>query len=210
MDTYQVIRLPVGQLTSNCYLFFNRKTREGVIIDPGDDAEFITDKVRDNDFVVSAIIATHGHFDHIGGGLTLQLAYNVPLYIDKRDEFFLKDMRSTTIHFTNVDPGPPPQPTFIPSDIETFRLGDIEFTLIQVPGHTPGSVALYSKEAQCVFVGDIVFADGSTGEWRHKYGDRKVLFKSIEKILTLPDDTTVYSGHGEETTVKELKNYFGD
>lgn len=210
MDTYKVIQLPVGQLTSNCYLFFNTKTRQGVIIDPGDDAEFITDKVRDNDMSVSAVIATHGHFDHIGGGLTLQLAYTVPFYINKRDEFFLKDMRSTTIHFTNVDPGPPPQPTFIPSDTKSFSLDRIRFTIIHVPGHTPGSVALYSKEAGCVFVGDVVFADGSTGEWRHKYGNRKELFKSIEKLMKLPDDTIVYTGHGDATTIKELKTYFGD
>jgi len=208
-NVFAVIKLTVGQLQSNCFILYNTRNRDAIIIDPGDDGEYISDKLQTFELVPRAILLTHGHFDHLQAALTLQLAYNIPCYLNKKDYFFLKDMRSTALHYTKVDPGPPPQVLPL-ADSGICNILDFTIKIMPVPGHTPGSLAFYIPGADCVFVGDLVFSDGTTGEWRHKYGDRKVLHKSINTLLQLPEQTIVYTGHGEDSSILELMTYFGD
>ncbi len=145
--------LSVGQLKANCYLIFDDQTKEGIIIDPGDEADFIIQKIIDFDVKPLGIIATHCHFDHIMAVTELKLAFKIPFLAHKDDEFLLERMRKSAIHFTNLDPGPPPK---IDNYLETgnVRMGprgifdsdDEHFQklkIIETPGHTPGSVSIY-------------------------------------------------------------------
>ena len=199
-----VLKLQVGQLHSNCYIVKVSKA-DAVIIDPGDDAEFIIEKLQTAELTPLAILATHGHFDHIMAGFSLQAAFNIPFYIHKKDDFLLTRMRQTALHFHETDPGPPAIPTFFEEKTK-LRIGDSEIKIIETPGHTPGSVSF--RIGDNLFVGDLLFADGTIGEVTHSYSDREKDKKSIKKILKLDTDFVVYPGHGEEITVGELKDKF--
>lgn len=206
--TSQVFRIPVGQLQSNCYIY-EVGQQSAVIIDPGGDDQYIIENLLKSDLAPAAILATHGHFDHLLAGFSLQAAFNIPFYMHSSDKFLLTRMRHTAIHFKEVDPGPEPIITkFFDNKTREFVVIDTTLTIIQTPGHTPGSVSYYDKDRGVVFVGDLLFSDGSIGEVTHAYSSRPDTKASIAKILQLPDNTIVYSGHGEESTVLELKVKF--
>lgn len=191
-------RLPVGQMQSNCYLFWDEKTLETIIIDPGDTADFIIGKIQELELVPLAIIATHGHFDHVMAVLELKLAYNIPFYMHKEDEFLLDRMRDSAKHFVNFDPGPAPEVDIYLKDNSKLKIANCELVIVHTPGHTPGSVCLYSKKENTVFVGDLIFADGSTGRADFAYSDKAQMARSVEKVKKLPSGTIVYPGHGGE------------
>ena len=168
--------LVVGQMATNCYI------AGGIIIDPGDDAEYIMSHLKT---APTMIIATHGHFDHIMAAYALQLAFNIPFYIHEDDKFLLASMQSSANHFlgfTHVDP--PPKPS---------KIQNISF--IHTPGHTPGSICLYFKKEGVVFTGDTIFAGGAVGSTDHKYSNP--LSQSIKKFLALPPETKIFPGHGD-------------
>lgn len=177
--------LVVGQMATNCYIVGD------IIIDPGDDAEYIMSRL---DAKPRMIVATHGHFDHIMAAFALQRAYNIPFYIHKDDEFLLKNMRSSAKHFLGLpDVDPPPVPS---------RLQGISF--IHTPGHTPGSICL--KFGDELFVGDTLFAGGGIGRTDFSYSNKKDLEKSIHTILSFPKETKLFPGHGESFTISLWKS----
>jgi glyoxylase-like metal-dependent hydrolase (beta-lactamase superfamily II) len=204
----QIIRLPVGQLQSNCYIYQVGK-KSAVVIDPGDDDQYIIENLQKSELTPVAILATHGHFDHLLAGFSLQAAFNVPFYMHTADKFLLDRMRQTAIHFKEADPGPSPIVTkFFDDKTLELVIEDTTLIIITTPGHTPGSVSYFDKNNNVVFVGDLLFADGSIGEVTHAYSDRVKTKSSIKKIVGLPDETVVCAGHGEETSVAELKEQF--
>ncbi len=205
MNIPRVITLPVGQLRSNCYIYHTSPT-EALVVDPGDDSDFVNQKLLDLELTPQAILITHGHFDHVMGAFGVQSAFNCPVYIHQDDDFLLQRMRETAIHFTEVDPGPPPLITHYFSTEESITIGDLQVTLIKTPGHTPGSLSFYDSKNHVVFIGDIFFADGSTGGVDHSYSDKNTLRNSIIKISELPDDTMVYPGHGSSLSIRQYKN----
>lgn len=173
-------KLVVGQMATNCYLI------EDMIIDPGDDAEYIMSRLTKKP---KMIVATHGHFDHIMASYALQLAYNIPFYIHEEDTFLLSRMRSSARHFLGImDVDPPPKPT---------KISNLPF--IHTPGHTPGSICL--SIGNVLFVGDTIFADGSIGRTDFSYSSKKDLDNSIKKILSHPSGTRLLPGHGNETRI---------
>lgn len=194
--------LSVGQLATNCYLVSSGE--EAVIIDPGDDSDFIINKIRDWEITPKLILATHGHFDHVLAVNELKLAFNIPFYIHKDDKLLLKRMSKTAKYFTGFDPGPAPIPDGFLKASQIIKFGKESLKVIPTPGHTPGSVSFYGKAI--VFVGDLIFAAGGVGRTDLEGGDKHLLDKSIQKILKLPGITTIYSGHGEETSVREERN----
>ena len=101
--------LVVGQLQTNCYLVWDEKVGEGIIIDPGDDADYIINKLRDFNITPKAILATHGHFDHLLAVNELKLAFKIPFLLHQKDLPLLKHMRESTMHFTGADEGPSPK-----------------------------------------------------------------------------------------------------
>lgn len=193
--------LTVGQLQTNCYLVADRKTGKGIVIDPGDDAQLALQTIQDKNLKPVALVATHGHFDHLMAVLELQLALNIPFFIHQKDEFLVKRLRQTAQHFVGTDPGPAPKVDKFLDPANHLKFGKTQLQIIETPGHTPGGISLYSPKEAAIFVGDMLFADGGIGRTDYGYASLDDLQESIGKLLTLPGKTIVYPGHGPETTI---------
>ncbi len=202
-----IIILPVGQLSTNCYLVIDRKVKQCLIIDPGDDADYIQRVVADEGVKPLQIIATHAHFDHILAATELQLAYNIPFTLHKKDEFLLKRMQDSARYFTGVNAGPPPKISGYLKAKQMVRLGNTSFSIIETPGHTPGSITLYCRKEKLAFVGDLLFAEGGVGRTDFSYSSFNNLKRSIQKILKLSPGTLLLPGHGPQTTVSAERKY---
>lgn len=200
----KVIKLIVGQLQTNCYLFIDKG--QCLIIDPGDDADFIISTIRDLEVKPIGLLATHGHFDHLLSATELKLAFEIPFYLHKADLPILKRTESTAKYFTGLSVDPPPPVDKYLKKGQILRVGKGKLRVIETPGHTQGSIILKGKGI--VIVGDLIFAGGGVGRTDLPGGDSNLLNTSIKKILSLPKDTIIYSGHGEETTVEEEKKFF--
>lgn len=202
----KIKKFTIGQMASNCYVCWDN-TDEAVIIDPGDDANTISEFILTNQLTPRMIIATHGHFDHIMATLELKLAFNIPFYIHKDDLFLVNRMQETAIHYLGFDPGPNPTPDMFLKEDSEIKVGTSVYKIIKTGGHTPGSISLINKTAKVVFVGDLIFEDGSVGRIDFSYSDEEALEKSIRAILKLPGDYKVLSGHGEETDIASLSSF---
>ncbi len=194
--------LILGELKTNCYLLI-----EGdicMVIDPADSADFILEKIQRQNLKLTCLIATHGHFDHILCAGEIQLSYDVPLYIDKSDEFLVKRLNATAQHFLGYDPValPPKKSTYFPENDQDIVIEPFSFRLLHVPGHTPGSVALYFPREEVVFTGDTLFKE-AVGRTDLSYSNKEELKKSLLTLMKLPDETIVYPGHGDLTTIGE-------
>lgn len=199
----KIVKIEVGQLKANCYLLVDEKSSNSLIVDPGDDSEYINRIIIDKNTTPKAIIATHGHFDHIMAVFDLRAIHSIPFLMNSKDVFLLERMQSSAEYFTNISSSPPPR-------LDAFlEKGDIkidcfEFEIILTPGHTPGGVSLYFQKEKAVFVGDLVFANGYVGRTDFKYSSGSKLNDSILLIKKLPPETKVYSGHGDSFFVKDI------
>src|SRR3972149_4614038 len=156
--------LRVGSMQTNCYLISETNSRETIIVDPGDDAEFIIGKLEHARAKPQSIIATHGHFDHIMAAYELEVTYSIPFLIHQRDVFLVKRMGESAKHFlklASIDP--PPNVTATLAGGDQVNLGGFKLLVKETPGHTPGSISLYIKEAAVLLVGDLLFAGGGAG-----------------------------------------------
>lgn len=210
VDRLLIKKLSVGQLATNCYVIADIDAREALIVDPGDDADFIGSTLRDLDVQPQAIVSTHGHFDHILAAFEIQQAYKIPFYIHKRDQFLVERMRETASYFLRlevVDP-PPRIDGYLDKD-SRLPVGNYKLLVIETPGHTPGSVCIYSNEIKSMITGDTIFAAGGIGRTDFHYSDRTGLDKSIRNILDYPSETVLYPGHGAETIVFRERKIHG-
>lgn len=193
----------------NCYFYIDPKIRQGFIIDPGAEPERLYDIITRNGLEIKAILLTHGHFDHTGAVEFLHEKLNIPYYISRPGEQYLLNPSLNL----SAECGR----HIVLRDAQFYDDGDFislpdnpDFGLqvISTPGHTPDSVTLYSKADHAAFVGDTIFR-GSAGMTNFPGGNPRELYSSImSKILTLPDNTTLYSGHTPPTTVGwEKPNY---
>ncbi len=198
----RVTTFTVGQMATNCYLLIDPEIRECVIVDPGDDAEYISDKIVSLGLTPTHIVATHGHFDHIMAAFVLKINFGIPFLMNGLDRFLVDRMQSTAKHFLDivvVDPPPGIDMSIGQGDI--LDVGHIGVSILSLPGHTPGSIGLYEKKSGILLTGDTLFADGAVGRTDHEYADRGVLKTSVSKILRLPASTRLLPGHGEETSI---------
>lgn len=203
-----VTTLTVGQMAANCYIVSDPALHEGIIIDPGDDPEYISETLLRLKITPTRIIATHGHFDHIMGVLALSLGFTIPFFIHKEDMFLVSRMAETAKHFLGipvVDPAPMIDGTLGQGDV--VQVGGIPITILHLPGHTPGSIGLYDKSSGSLFCGDTIFAGGGVGRTDHSYSSASDLRASLRKILKLPDTTVLLPGHGEQSTVGAESRY---
>ena len=203
----KIERLIVGQLQTNCYLVWDKTTGEGVIIDPGDDAEYILNRVRDLEIKPLFILATHGHFDHVLAVLELKLALKTPFLINEKDLFLLKRAVGSAKFFTGEKDALKPLVDKYIKENDRISFGKKgELKVIDSPGHSPGGVVFESRGV--VFTGDTLFKQ-SMGTTQYSYCSETALLNSIKnKLFKLPDETIVYPGHGEETTIGEEKKNF--
>lgn len=195
----EVKHLTVGMIGTNCYLAVNTMTKETVIIDPGDEAKRIDRLIRENGYIPRAILLTHGHFDHVMAVDALSAEYGLKVYAHELERETLEDpvmnvsgmMGSTqTFHATDCI-----------RDGELLTLAGYTFQVLLTPGHTRGGVCYYLASEHVLFSGDTLFA-GSVGRTDFPGGSMSTLIGSIrEKLLALPDETVVYPGHMEVTTI---------
>jgi len=209
----KIERLIVGQLQTNCYLVWDKNTGEGVVIDPGDDAEYIRNRIRDLEIKPLYLLATHGHFDHILAVLELKLAFKIPFLINSKDLFLVeRAVASANFFAKNKEALPVLVDGFIKeNDLVSFGKNE-GLKVIETPGHSPGGVVFESfalqNERGVVFSGDTLFKDGF-GRTDFSYCSHLDLMSSLKnKLFKLPDETIVYPGHGEETTIEEAKRNF--
>jgi len=191
---------PVGAFQMNCYLVADEATREGVVIDPGDEIPDLLEVIRREGLKIRAILLTHGHVDHVMHAQDLKVALNVPICGHPDDRDLLRAAPQQAMMF-GLRPGPVP---VLDQDLQEglpFQAGPLTFRVLHVPGHSAGSVAFLVGD--CAFVGDTLFA-GSVGRTDLPGGDFRKLARSIrEKLYTLPESTVLYPGHGPTTTVGE-------
>ena len=192
----------VGPLDVNCYLLACEETRKGIVVDPGDDLEAILQLIANNDLDIVEIVATHGHFDHIGRVASLKKKTGAPFAIHKADLFMVKGLADIAA-FLGFQTDPPPAVERFIDEGDTIVFGRETLNIRHVPGHAPGNIALtWPGHA---IIGDTVFA-GSIGRTDLEGADLQTLMHSIRtKILTLPGDTILHPGHGPTTTVDREK-----
>ena len=191
----------VGDLQTNCYIL--QVDAAAIIIDPGDEPERIVRFIQDIKVKPSQIIATHTHFDHVLGVDTVRAKLKIPFLIHHDDLPILESMQSRVHQFMGFEAPPPPKVDRYLKDQESLSVGDETIQILHTPGHSPGSISLTAEGY--VFTGDALF-NQSIGRTDLPGGDLKTLTRSIrERLFKLDDNTTVYPGHGPETTIGDEK-----
>ncbi|MEZ0324223.1 MAG: MBL fold metallo-hydrolase [Hydrogenothermaceae bacterium] len=197
----KIKKITVGFIQENCYIVFDEKTKDAVVIDPGADGKYIVEELKGLN--LKAILATHGHIDHVGQVGYLKGLFDVPFYLNFKD-IFLTNEELFPSFAKALNAYKCPEPDFDLENIDRLEIGSLKFDVIKTPGHTPGGVCFYSKEDRFIIVGDTLFA-GSIGRTDLPGGDAKELEKSLNKLMELPEETVVYSGHGINTTIGKEK-----
>lgn len=199
----KVLTYPLGELQANCYFLIQDK--DCVIIDAGDSADFILEEVSRQNLNVKAIVATHGHFDHVMAVGELQASLDVPFYVSSNDQFLLDRVAETAKHFLGHIPIVIPIKESTDLGQNSLKATGFKLQVIPTPGHTPGSVCIYSKEESALFTGDTLFKDG-IGRYDFSYSNRKELLTSINNLFdSIPEETLIYPGHGDPSTLGEEK-----
>lgn len=184
----------------NAYLVRCSATGATFAIDPGGEAAAMIEALDEGEATLEAIILTHAHLDHIEGVATLAERTRAPIHLhpDDRPLYDAAAQQGAMFGHRFTPPPPPDEALRVGQEL---RLGRCRFEVRHTPGHSPGHITLYSAANGLAFVGDVVFA-GSIGRTDLPGGSYEQLMTSIrEQVLTLPDETELYSGHGPVTTV---------
>ncbi|MCI9559837.1 MBL fold metallo-hydrolase [Candidatus Ventrimonas sp. KK005] len=206
MSDFRMETFVLGDVSTNCYLIYNQKSREAVVVDPADNGAFVLNKCRELQVKPVAVILTHGHFDHILAVEDICRAFSCQVYAGREEDRLLQDssMNLSTIMGT--------ERTIVCADVlvkekDELSLAGFKWNVLETPGHTAGSVCYYIPSEQILFSGDTLFA-GSLGRTDLPTGDQKEIVSSIrEKLLPLPEETKVFPGHGEGTTIGRERRY---
>lgn len=210
MERLKIASLVLGMVETNCYIIYREKGTEEapgkcVIVDPADNAPFIIKKCREMCLKPEAILLTHGHFDHILAAEDIRRTFHTPIFAGEKEQTLLEDPSMNLTGVTGETMSLEAD-RFL-RDGETLSLADATWRVIFTPGHTEGSVCYYDKEDAVLLSGDTLFYE-SVGRTDLPTGSREKLFVSVsEKLFALPDDTEVYPGHGESTTIGNEKEY---
>lgn len=198
----QIETLVVGQLQVNCFIVACDKTREALVVDPGDEAERILQRLLAHGLQLKLIVNTHGHFDHIGGNRLLVEQTGADLLIHQADLPVLRRAREhAALYGMSVTPSP--EPARLLAGGEILAVGELRLQVLHTPGHSPGGICLLGDGH--LFVGDTLFA-GSVGRTDLPGGDHDTLVDGIRRqLLVLPDETIVHPGHGPDTTIGREK-----
>ncbi len=204
-----VKRFTFNILNVNTYVLIDEKTKEAIVIDPGcqsaEERKTFKDYIINNNLEIKRVIDTHLHFDHIYGQRFVEETFGVGAEACKKDITFLNHYQDLLVMFNMPmdDEALPLKGYLVDGDV--VEVGSIRLNVLQVPGHSPGGLAFYEEKEHCAFVGDTIL-EGGIGRTDMHRGNYDTLVNSIkEKLLPLPDNTMLYSGHGEPATLGHEK-----
>ncbi|OSI17000.1 MBL fold metallo-hydrolase [Neisseria dumasiana] len=205
--TLQCEIIAVTPFRQNCTLIWDDETREAVLTDVGGDVPFLLQEIEKHNLNLTQIWLTHGHLDHVGGVVELRSHLDVPVWgPHSEDLFLLEELPRITAEY-----GFPVSPSFTPTrwlqEGDTLKVGKYVFDVLHAPGHTPGHVVFYCKDAELLIAGDVLFYE-SIGRTDFPRGNHADLIRNItSKLLVLPETTQVISGHGRTTTIGHEKRH---
>jgi hydroxyacylglutathione hydrolase len=184
--------LRVGPIGTNCYLVVDEATQACLIVDPGDEAAKIVKLIEAEHLKPTAIVITHGHWDHVGANKILKEKYQLPIMMNRADLFGIAITDS-------------PAPDRDLKEGEIINVGRLGFQVLANPGHSPGGVSLYSAAEKTIFTGDTLFKE-TYGRVDLPGSSPEAMVFSLKKLLALPPETKVYPGHGRPTTIGNEQN----
>lgn len=190
----------------NTYLIADETTNECAVIDPGcffnEEQQTLKNYIISKNYTLTAILFTHCHLDHAFGANYLVREFpNINIYGHKSENLFIDDAINQSLRFGIRMEQPPKINNYI-SEGDIITIGKLKFFALHVPGHSPGSICYYNEQHSIIFCGDVLFA-GSIGRGDLPGGNHQILIEGIQsKLMNLPDNTIVYSGHGPTTTIK--------
>lgn len=205
MGEIKIGRMVLGTCGTNCYFLYREDTKDAIFVDPADNGKQIFNALKDKGFTIKGILLTHGHFDHILGGDELRKLTGAKIYALNTEKEICEGAKKNLSEWAGGEF------TIIPdeyiSDGSKHTIADITFSVIATPGHTIGSCCFYFEEANMLISGDTLFEE-SVGRTDFATGDMSTLIRSIkDKLFVLPNETKVYPGHGESTTIDHEKKY---
>jgi len=191
----------VSMLSTNCYFLINRDSKECAIVDPGDNAEGLEEKIRRSGYTPVVILLTHGHFDHIMAVNKLKSVFDIPVYAFKEEEEMLKDTKERLFGMVEDESCLVVNADKLLNDGEVLDLIGTKIKVIHTPGHSKGSCCFYLEDEKILISGDTLF-EGAVGRTDFPTGSMKEMDHSINEILMkLPDEVEVFPGHGGSTTI---------
>lgn len=194
----ELVSISVGMLATNCYIVACSRTREGLVIDPGDEAPIILEAIEKRSITVKMIVLTHAHFDHTGAAAALREATGAPIAIHADEADLLARPRPL---FHGMRAPAPIAADRILKTGETLEVGDLHIRVLATPGHSPGGISLYLEQERLICTGDALFCEG-IGRTDFPGSSGVTLSASIRtQLYTLPVETVVYPGHGPQTTI---------
>jgi len=199
----------LGDFQTNCYCVRqNEDTADCLIIDPGLGTERLVQMLEEKGFAPVDVVLTHGHADHIAGVETIREYWpNVRVAIHKDDAEMLTQPAQNLSMMAGVMVQVRPAEVLLDADTMYYQAAGMQFNVLHTPGHSPGSICLYVADENTIFVGDTLFA-GSVGRTDFPGGSHEQLIEMIrQKLLILPEKTTVYTGHGPATTIANEKKF---
>ncbi|HYK72387.1 MAG TPA: MBL fold metallo-hydrolase [Pseudoneobacillus sp.] len=196
-------RLPLGPLQTNCYVF-TENDGTCLIIDPGEEGKKLHNWLNEKKVIPKAILLTHAHFDHIGAVDYIRDVYKIPVYLHSKESKWLSDPAlNGSQYFMSNQPMIVKDADILIKREENLQIGLFQFQVLETPGHSPGSVSYFFEKERIVVSGDALFHQG-IGRTDLHGGNHEQLIQSIhKKLLTLPEDTLVLSGHGPETIIED-------
>lgn len=206
MKNCKIKSLVLGPLATNCYLVWHQETRQALIIDPADRPERIADEVARLGIDPVAVLLTHGHFDHMMAAKEIRTAYQIPVYACEAEAELMADPEANLSYgFAGVSYSM--QADHWVRDREHLELAGFDIQVIATPGHTVGSCCYYIPEEGILLSGDTLFCQ-SVGRTDFPTSSTGSLIRSIgNRLFVLPEETKVYPGHNEPTTIRFEKQY---
>lgn len=201
----EIKRFTLGPVNTNCYVLINKDTKECLVFDPGDKPDTFVKFFELEGYTIKGVLLTHGHFDHIGGVEALVKVYDAPVYAMEAERQLLSDKA------LNLSLSMGPDVTIEKfqglEDGQEIELVGFKIKAIGTPGHTSGGTCYYVEDESIMFTGDTLFA-GCVGRVDFPTGNGPTLLRSIrEKLFVLPEDTIVYPGHMDATTIGHEKQH---
>ncbi len=201
MTQFRIAIVPVTPFQQNCALVYDDESKHGAVVDPGGDVANILEAITQAGLTIDKILITHGHIDHAGGAAELREKLGVPIEgPNKEDDFLLQSLPETGAQYGILDARVVTPDRWL-TDGDVVEVAGFSFRVIEAPGHSPGSVVLFSEAERFAFMGDVLF-QGSIGRTDLRGGNHEQLIASIKtKVLPLGDDVVFLPGHGAASRI---------